>query len=70
MKTELRLARHAADPETNVCEVWYAGKLAATIYGADGPGVRVISKYLLVTDYEPPTPADPLCVVNVQVIGP
>jgi hypothetical protein len=45
MKTELRLAAHLIVPGAVVVEVWYAGALIATVAGADGPGVRIISKH-------------------------
>ena len=47
-KSQLRLGKHLAD-NTDVIEVWYGDKFIATVYGADGPGVRVISKYAMGT---------------------
>lgn len=45
MKTELRLRPHAVLAGENVIELWYHGQLIGTVTGADGPGVRVLSKY-------------------------
>jgi hypothetical protein len=44
-KSELKIVPHYIHPEQNVVEVWYEEKLVATVYGSDGPGVRVISKH-------------------------
>jgi hypothetical protein len=42
-RTELRLKDHDARPGEHSVEVWHGGKLVATIVGADGPGVRIMS---------------------------
>ena len=54
MKAELRLKPHnfgtrnrAAAPQ--VVEVWFGGEFVGTVYGADGPGIRFISKHELRT---------------------
>lgn len=47
MKAELRLAPHEVLPGQNSIEVWWNGEMIAVVAGADGPGVRVISKYPL-----------------------
>jgi hypothetical protein len=45
MKTELRRARHTAGTGY-VVEVFFAGRLIATLYPADdGPGVKLITKH-------------------------
>jgi hypothetical protein len=44
-KTELRLAEHSVLPGQKVFEIWHGGQLIGTVCGADGPGVRVISKH-------------------------
>jgi hypothetical protein len=65
VKSELRLAEHASIHGAVVVEVWYGGEFIASVYGADGPGVRVISKHRLYVD-----PADPrgsVGAVTVQV---
>lgn len=45
MKTELKVKPHNIIPNTNVFEVWYDGALIATVAGADGPGLRVITRH-------------------------
>ena len=45
MKAILKPAPHTAHPGDCV-EVWFDGEMVAVIYGADGPGVRVVSKYI------------------------
>lgn len=44
MKSELRIAPHGIHPHENVVEVWYEGEFVCAVYGADGPGLRVITK--------------------------
>jgi hypothetical protein len=44
MKTELRLTPHSILPGRTVIELWYDGQLIGTIAGANGPGVRVVTK--------------------------
>jgi len=44
MKTELRLTPHSILPGRTVIELWYNGHLIGTIAGANGPGVRVVTK--------------------------
>jgi len=46
-KTELRIQEHSIVPGAKVIEVWYKGNLIGTVAGADGPGVRIISKFPL-----------------------
>ena len=48
-KTELRLTPHSEIPGAMSCELWYEGVFVGTVVGADGPGVRVISKHQLST---------------------
>ena len=50
MKTILRLAPHSVLPGANVVELWHDGRLIGTVAGADGPGVRIISKYAAQVD--------------------
>jgi hypothetical protein len=45
MKTELRAVAHSIVPGQTVFEVWHDGQFIATVAGADGPGVKVISKH-------------------------
>ena len=44
-KSILKLVPHDVLPDQQAIEVWYGGKFIATVYGADGPGVRVITKH-------------------------
>ncbi len=46
MKSLLSVNPHRVLPGEQVVEVWYGGVLIATVAGADGPGVRVISKFI------------------------
>lgn len=47
MKAELRLADHTGVPGAKVIEIWYGDEFVGQVVGADGPGVRVISKHTL-----------------------
>ena len=47
MKTELRLAPHSTLPGHQVIELWHDGQFIGQVCGADGPGVRVLSKHPL-----------------------
>ncbi len=49
MKTELRAVPHSIVPGATIFEVWHNGQFIATVTGADGPGVRVISKHPMQT---------------------
>lgn len=53
MKSELRLARHTVLPGQQVVEIWHDGEFIGQVTGADGPGVRVLSKYDLSAKIEP-----------------
>jgi hypothetical protein len=44
-KTELRAVAHSIVPGATIIEVWHDGQFIATVAGADGPGVGIISKY-------------------------
>lgn len=44
-KSKLELKPHILISGQNTVEVWHENTLVATVTGADGPGVRVISKY-------------------------
>lgn len=54
-KTELRLRDHSVLPDAAVVEIWWNGVFIGEVVGADGPGVRVLSKYPKTT-----TEVDPL----------
>lgn len=49
-KSELRLDPHRVLNDALVIEVWHDGEFIAAVYGADGPGVRVVSKHRLHAD--------------------
>jgi hypothetical protein len=51
MKTELRAVPHAIVTGPAFFEVWHEGQFIATITGADGPGVRVISKHTMKAEF-------------------
>jgi hypothetical protein len=44
-KSKLILKDHAVLPGEMTIEVWYEDRFIATVTGADGPGVRVMTKY-------------------------
>lgn len=46
MKTEIRVVPHLVIPGAQVVELWHGGQFIGTVVGADGPGVRIISKHL------------------------
>lgn len=48
MKTELIVAPHEFTPGANVIEIWHDHKFLGQVTGADGPGVRIISKHSMV----------------------
>lgn len=52
MKTELKLVDHGLLPGQKVIELWFAGQFIGTVSGADGPGVRIFTKYKM--DFECP----------------
>lgn len=45
MKAELRLVPHTELPGEQSIEVLYDGRLIGAVYGADGPGIRFITKH-------------------------
>jgi hypothetical protein len=42
MKTTLRLS---VLPDQSVVELWHDGQFIGTVTGADGPGVRIVTKF-------------------------
>lgn len=74
MKAQLTLSGHglAGHP---VIEVWYRGALIATVAGADGPGIRIVSKHLAadtisrpdLTGHHPMEPAKSVGVYTVML---
>ena len=57
VKAELRAVAHSIVAGQTIFEVWHNGKFIATITGADGAGVRIVSKH-------------PLHAAAVEVSGP
>lgn len=52
MKSELRIAaEHVDGSGAVVVEVWHGGRFIASVYGADGPGVRVVTKHRMIVDH-------------------
>jgi hypothetical protein len=47
MKTELRIKPHAFLPGQTIIELWHEGQLIGTVAGADGPGVRIVTKHTI-----------------------
>lgn len=43
--SRLQVRRHGLVDAHNVIEVFHKGEFIAAIYGADGPGIRIISKH-------------------------
>ncbi len=57
MKAELLCRPHGVVAGASVFEVWYGGKFIATVAGAEGPGIKLISKHPVIEvrrDDEPP----------------
>jgi hypothetical protein len=52
MKAQLICAEHTVTPGQVVVEIWYKGEFIGQVCAADGPGVRVISKYPMTTREE------------------
>lgn len=61
-KSQLRLKPHNYLPGEQLIEIWWDGKFIGTVTGADGPGIRVISKYQMRTE----TPRTPPVEINVM----
>lgn len=51
MKTTLHVVPHSVLPDHHVVEIWFENKLLGTITGADGPGVRILSKHIDPSDF-------------------
>lgn len=67
MKAELRLSDHSQLPGEKVIEIWYGGRMIGTVTGADGPGVRILSKYPIIAVEIPNERPTPVHVVEVRV---
>lgn len=44
-KSNLKLSDHLIYSEEKTVEVWHEGEFVASVYGAEGPGIKVITKY-------------------------
>jgi hypothetical protein len=55
-KTDLVVRPHFIVPGANVVELWYNGIFIGEVTGADGPGVRVISRFPLEATTDPRQP--------------
>lgn len=66
MKTELRLTPHLEIPGATVLEIWHDGQFIGTVAGADGPGIRVISKFSMLPKWDN-SPA--VKVVEVSIVS-
>jgi hypothetical protein len=66
MKTELRAVPHSIVPGHRIFEVWHDGQFIATVTGADGPGVRVVSKHPMEAELVEGLPV----VVEVKIAAP
>jgi hypothetical protein len=45
MKTQLRLTDHSVLAGQKIIEIWSGGQFIGQVAGADGPGVRIITKH-------------------------
>jgi hypothetical protein len=67
MKTTLRLAPHSILPGAQVIELWYGAEFIGQVTGADGRGVRVVSKYTLHVSAVDPERATPIHILDVRI---
>jgi hypothetical protein len=71
MKTEIRVVPHSVLAGANVIELWHDGQFIGAVVGADGPGVRVISKHSMKakagTDGQPPHVLEVAILVEERV---
>lgn len=51
MKSVLKLDLHKVLPGQQVVEVWHGEQFIGTVTGADGPGVRIVSKHFMETAF-------------------
>lgn len=70
MKSRLVIREHALMDDAEVVEVWYGDVFVASVYGADGPGVRVISKHEFLVNPGADSGRNPVNVVEVQTVLP
>jgi hypothetical protein len=70
MKTELRLSDHQVLPGAKVVELWHDGLFIGQVVGADGPGVRIVSKYLTNNSEDIVIVVEPIPVLEVKLRHP
>lgn len=61
MKTQLRPVPHSVLPDQIVVELWHDGRFIGALYGADGRGVRLVTKHGVEFTSEPTGPGMPNC---------
>ncbi len=67
MKTQLRSVPHSILRDEVIIEIWHNGQFIGTIAGADGPGVRIISKYLTNSADAITIAVEPIPVLEVKL---
>jgi hypothetical protein len=67
MKTTLKVSDHTILPGEKVVEIWWMDRLIGQITGADGPGVRIFSKYAIRTESVDHERATPITVVELKI---
>jgi hypothetical protein len=53
VKTELRPEKHSAQAGQTIIELWHDGDFIGTVAGADGPGVRIVTKHTVTAKAAP-----------------
>jgi hypothetical protein len=70
MKTELRIGdHHFVRPGAKVFEIWHDGEMIGEVVGADGPGVRVITKHEMSVGNETDTVGLSVAEVRIRKRG-
>lgn len=44
-KSHLKMDSHILLEEQETVEIWYEGQFVASVYGGEGPGLRIMSKH-------------------------
>lgn len=55
MKAKLNLTPHLVLENERTIEIWYEDHLVCTVTGADGPGVRIVSRVAPRIEHFPPS---------------
>jgi hypothetical protein len=53
MKTELRAEKYSVQAGQTIIELWHDGYFIGTVAGADGPGVKIITKHTVTAKAAP-----------------